>query len=245
MRLTNVFSSAPQDTNVRVYGRVGLMSIAVALSAVSCARPTLSHAAPGDAPRAATRSTATAYSVIERDLVSELNAARTNPSAYAAHLSATLPLYSGKLMRRDNGPAVQTQEGAVAVREAIDALKHQAPVPAISASAAMALAARDLATDQGRSGNIGHTGSDGSSTDARLARYGRWSSTYNENVDYGPFHSARDVVVDLLIDDGVPNRGHRHNLLDPNVRTAGVACGPHPRYGSVCVIDQAAGFTPR
>lgn len=243
-RLTKSFSSAPRDTGVYGYRRLVLAGLAVAVSVVSCARPALVQVQPNARPTPTVSGT-TDYRAIERDLVSELNAARANPSAYAVHLSAILPLYSGNLSRRDTGPAIQTQEGAAAVREAIDALKQQAPVPRIAASAAMSLAARDLAVDQSRTGAIGHAGSDGSSPETRLSRYGQWKSSYNENVDYGPFRSARDVVTDLLIDDGVANRGHRHNIFDSGARLAGIACAPHPQYGSVCVIDQAAGFTPR
>ena len=28
----------------------------------------------------------------------------------------------------------------------------------------------------------------------------------------------------------------------PGARVVGIACGPHPRYGSACVIDQAGSF---
>jgi uncharacterized protein YkwD len=69
--------------------------------------------------------------------------------------------------------------------------------------------------------------------------------SYSENVDYGQFTSGRDVVVDLIVDDGVPDRGHRRNIFDPSARVAGVACGRHPRYGSMCVIDQVGSYVPK
>ena len=60
-----------------------------------------------------------------------------------------------------------------------------------------------------------------------------------ENICYGP-GEARLVVMDLIIDDGVANRGHRKNIFSRAFDTAGAACGPHPRFGNVCVIDFAA-----
>jgi hypothetical protein len=54
-----------------------------------------------------------------------------------------------------------------------------------------------------------------------------------------------DVIEDMLIDDGVADRGHRRNVYDSRARTAGIACGPHPRYGTVCVMVHAGGFVPK
>ncbi len=62
-----------------------------------------------------------------------------------------------------------------------------------------------------------------------------------ESIYYGP-GSARFVVMELIIDDGVADRGHRKSLFNPAFRAAGVACGPHPRFRSMCAIDFAAKF---
>jgi len=41
----------------------------------------------------------------------------------------------------------------------------------------------------------------------------------------------------LIVDDGVADRGHRTLVYSPELRYAGVSCGPHPIYRTVCVID--------
>lgn len=182
-------------------------------------------------------------SVLERALLTETNLARANPAAYAAHLEGMLPHFDGEVLRRPGAVALRTSEGPSAVREAIAFLRQQAPRPPLEWSDGLAQAARDHVRDQGRTGETGHEGSDGSSLDDRTRRYGSWLETVAENIEYGA-NDARDVLLGLIVDDGVPNRGHRANVFAAGFRVMGAACGPHPRYRQLCVIDYAGGFTP-
>jgi len=70
----------------------------------------------------------------------------------------------------------------------------------------------------------------------RIQRYRPRFRTAAENIQYGA-ESAESVVMHLLIDDGVPDRGHRRNILEPAFNAAGAACGPHATMGEMCVID--------
>jgi uncharacterized protein YkwD len=230
--------------------RFAAFALAAAAAAASC---TLAVPPPTDSTRALTPaaaadslSTAVDYRRIEREVVVELNAARRDPASYATHLAELIPMFDGDVMRRPNHPVgVRTTEGAAAVREAVGALRAQIAEPPLAFAQGLAAAARELAVDEGRSGAVGHTGSDGSTPATRIARHGAWSVSYAENIDYGTFTSGRDVVIGLLIDDGVPDRGHRRNIFDPTARVVGVACAKHSKFGSVCVIDQAGAFTAR
>jgi uncharacterized protein YkwD len=155
-----------------------------------------------------------------------------------------LPHFDGSVLRRPGSRVgLQTNEGPDAVREAIRALRQQAPLPPLEWADGLALAARDHVRDQGPGGSTGHDGNDGSSMDSRIRRYGAWNGTAAENIDYGSA-TARDVLISLIVDDGVPSRGHRRNIFNPNVRVMGGACGPHARYRRMCVLDYAGGFTP-
>lgn len=215
--------------------------------------PTTTTTTTGDAPPPATSTPATRlpsatidYRRIEREVLTELNSVRANPPAYVANLSVLFPLFNGNLIKKPGMTvSIRTNEGAAAVREAIGALQRQAPVPTLTLSSGMSAAAADLANDQRRTGELGHTGSDGSSPGSRLSAHGTWQQSYSENVDYGPLLTGRDVIVDLLADDGVPDRGHRRNIFDGSARVVGVACGPHPKLRSMCVIDQASGYINR
>ena len=245
MPITDRLSSSKDGRVVLPPGRAVQVAATLALGWVAgCAAPSAarSSALPaGSGPGAATD-----FARLEREVVSELNSARTNPAAYARGIERLIPDYNGTLLKRpDAAVPVRTMEGASAAREAISALRAQRPVPAVTSSTGLVEAARDLAVDQSRTGRVGHTGSNGSTPLTRIARYGRWSVTTNESVGYGPFVHGRDVVQDLIIDDGVRDRGHRRNIYDPTARLVGVACRSHPIYKIVCVIDQAGAFTPK
>ncbi|MCL1471951.1 CAP domain-containing protein [Argonema antarcticum] len=180
----------------------------------------------------------------EQAVIGEINRVRANPAAYAAELERLRRYFDGNLLRIPGKIPVRTQEGVAVVDEAIQFLRSTPPAPPLSLSSGISQAARDHVNDQGPKGSIGHGGSDGSDPFSRMRRYGSAQGLQAENVSYGP-DSPQDAVMQLIIDDGVPNRGHRESVVNPNFRVAGVACGSHARFRSMCVIDYAAAFTER
>ena len=102
---------------------------------------------------------------------------------------------------------------------------------------ARARAAAAHAADQGRTAGVGHIGGDGSGPADRMRREGRWSAT-GEAIAYGSGR-AEDVILQLIVDDGVPDRGHRRILFNPAYTLVGAACAPHPVWRTVCVLDFA------
>lgn len=185
------------------------------------------------------------YAALDRSIVDELNHARTNPSGYAAGLERELQYYRGNLFRRpDDDSALETREGTSAVIEAIRVLRQTAPMSPLRLSAPMSEAAEDHVRDQAPRGLMNHRGTDGSMAWDRVSRYGEWTRKISENMTFGPM-TAHDVVSALLIDDGITDRGHRKNVLDPEVRLVGVACGTHKSYRVMCDMVQAGGFVDK
>ena len=179
---------------------------------------------------------------LARQVLAEINLARNEPRTYAGFLREFRKLFHGKYyVVPGNTTRMQTNEGAKAVDEAIKVLARQKPLQALAWSNGLSAAAAELAEDQGRSGGTGHTGRQGDGMQERIERHGKWERNIAENIGYGPT-DARNMVMQLIVDDGVPNRGHRKNTFSAAFDTAGVACGTHPRYGSMCVIDFAGGF---
>ena len=62
-----------------------------------------------------------------------------------------------------------------------------------------------------------------------------------ENIGFGD-PPGRNMVTILLVDDGVPDRGHRKKMLSGRYTQVGIACGPHKVYRYMCVIDFAERF---
>jgi uncharacterized protein YkwD len=145
---------------------------------------------------------------------------------------------SGNAMVLPGGTRIRTKEGTAAVDEAIRFLRNAQPQPPFAHSPGLSQAAADHCADQA-SGGFGH-----GNTGARISRYGTSNGYWGENISYGK-SSARDVVIALIIDDGLRARKHRKNIFNPNFNFAGAAFGRHARFGTMCSMDFAGGFAER
>jgi uncharacterized protein YkwD len=181
---------------------------------------------------------------IEKDVILEMNKVRTNPKKYAElYIQPRLRYYSGKNYSVPGQITIVTQEGTAAVNGCITALNRASSAGILTPEMGLSLAAKDHVTDQSRTGQTGHNGNDRSTPETRMKRYGVFSGswTLGENIDYGDT-TGRDIVCGLLIDDGVPNRGHRTNIMNKAFTQTGVAYGTHTQYRTSCTITYANGY---
>jgi uncharacterized protein YkwD len=158
-----------------------------------------------------------------------------------AYLEQAKKYYNGKNYKPPGQVALATVEGVAAVDEAISALRAAKPLSPFSLSKGMSMAAKDHVKDLGSTGNVGHKGTDGSTVEVRVSRYGNFSNGIGENIVYQN-DTAREVVIGWLIDDGVATRGHRRNLLSASYRYLGVCVGTRSSYGSMSVLTFAGEF---
>lgn len=182
-------------------------------------------------------------SELEKEVIFELNKVRSNPEKYAKEYLVPLEsFYIGKKFYYPDQLPIETHEGRKALAECIRFLTIEAnPASPLKSSKGLWLAAKDHVEDQSGNGKVGHIGKDQSNFSNRIERYGEWEVAAAENISYGNTE-AQQIVISLLIDDGIKSRGHRTNILNPSFKVVGVSCGNHPQYGKMCVMDFAGGF---
>eukprot|EP00941_MAST-03F_sp_MAST-3F-sp1_P000293 g293.t1 len=167
------------------------------------------------------------------DVAAAYNKVRRDPMSFVALIEEKLKYLSddGRHFKFPGSDVlIVCKEGRAVYEEASAFLKAQAPVPELTTSYGMTLAARDHCLDQGSKGLCGHNGTDGSSSSDRISRYGEWAVTTGENIDFGGGKTAEDVVLALIVDDGVPDRGHRKNVFNESFRRIGCAEGMHTEF---------------
>lgn len=172
----------------------------------------------------------------ERAVLAALNAARADPATYARGLEDYRRLYRGRFVHLPGDPVLErTREGIAPVTETIAFLAAHAEMAQLQPSDVLAATAADHVRAQSASGATGHVERGGISPLDRFRAHGG-GGQLSEVIAYGPRDPA-DMIRQLFIDDGVADRGHRRILVDPSLRYAGVACGPHRVYRTMCVID--------
>ena len=172
-------------------------------------------------------------------VVREMNLARQNPAQYASYLEEMRGQFNGNLLVRPGRIPFRTKEGVKAVDEAIRYLRSASPRQPLAFSPGMSRGAADHCAAQA-GGGMSHSA--GGNTGARISRYGQWSGSWGENISCGR-QSAREIVIALIIDDGLRSRKHRDNIFNPNFNYAGAATGPHAQYRTVASMAFAGGFS--
>lgn len=118
-----------------------------------------------------------------------------------------------------------------------DDLKKLRRLPPLVPNEKLSKSAAYHANDMGVTGQVGHDSSDGTACFDRIHKYLN-RGYMGENCSYG-YGDALGIVLQLLIDDGVPSKGHRSSILSPNFKRVGVSIRRHKVYSYNCVQDFA------
>jgi uncharacterized protein YkwD len=116
-------------------------------------------------------------------------------------------------------------------------LKNVRDLPMLMPERDLYLGAREHASWAGKKGYEGHKGF--------KSRFEPLMNKYyevGENIYYGNY-TPLEIVIQLLIDEGISDLGHRANLLNPRFNSIGVSIKPHKEYDYNCVMG--FGLYPR
>ena len=178
----------------------------------------------------------------EREMIYEINRVRSNPKSYLQYLQPMLNEANNKLKNygkgyknysltttteTKNGKEVKTidttwhysnEEEVKALTSLINDLKNLNPLSVLKPDKGIYNAATKHTKDQHEHDwKLGHTGSDGSHPWDRITGFSPMMKFGNENIagnSKDPI-TAREIVIQLLVDSGIPGYGHRYNILNP------------------------------
>jgi len=157
----------------------------------------------------------------EMSILNEINLARKNPKAYFDnYITPMKSSFSSSYYESCKNDMSGTSDlGSYSFKEGLYKI------------------AKDHVNTQGTTTATGHNRTDGRTWNTVIAAAGTYSNA-GENISYG-VNTARGIVIQLLVDDGISTLGHRKNMLSTTFDSAGVAFGEHKGYRCMCVIDFA------
>ncbi len=182
---------------------------------------------------------------LEQAVLNEMNFARAHPQLYVTQRLE--PLKNGSNIHVDWST---TGTFLTTLQECINEMNAMSPIPELQWGGRLKMSAMEWVTIQGAGTGLEDHGHDRNTWD-RMSKYCSYNAA-GENLAYG-YPTAEDIVIGLLVDDGVANRGHRYNILDyaPKGKDhagqythAGVAYGTHASlYNCMCAINYANGYS--
>lgn len=140
----------------------------------------------------------------ELSMMDEINLMRSNPAGYIPYIEQ---------YKRDIQSGKSFGSSLAVCDELIAELRVTPPLSILQPALCIYEAAKKHGLDQKARGSTGHDGSDGSWPWERVKRACSQMTDGNENLVGGPA-DVREAVILLLVDDGIPSRGHRKTLLN-------------------------------
>jgi uncharacterized protein YkwD len=159
----------------------------------------------------------------ESELLALINEVRTTPKKFLT--SKALPY----IIENDEDTV-----GNKYVSSLLKDLRKQNSIAPLESDLYLHDQAHLFAADMGSTGKTGHISSTLGDFGKRLKKYS--NKEIGENCDYGS-SDPLDILMNLLIDDGIPGVGHRKNLLNSHYRQIGIGIEPHKMYEWNCVMD--------
>ena len=174
------------------------------------------------------------YKLIAKKVFNYINDIRKNPFKYIPKIKELTTYYKNKMYSHPKEIPIETNEGPLLIEEAMVYLHSQRQYDPLIYSEEISQACFDHVKDIGSSGLTTHIGSDGSNITDRIERYCEWDGMLAENLDFG-FIEPENIVINMILDDGVKDRYQRKNIFNPNFKYIGVGVGKHKVY-EICTV---------
>jgi uncharacterized protein YkwD len=159
----------------------------------------------------------------EKLVIYYINIVRTNPKLFASkYLKSYL----------DTAPIKKTAY----LKSLINELNSMQSLELLEPQYDLYEIAKKHAIEMGIHGKTGHVTANGESYENRANNLSKRYEKALENCQYG-YSDALSVVIDLLIDEDIPDLGHRKSLLNKDVKYIGTAIRKHKVYRFNCVIE--------
>lgn len=176
------------------------------------------------------------YAVLASEVAAEVNKLRSNPRSYIPLIRSARGFFRDKeYCNPSNDFYVLTSEGIAALDEAIRFLDTAAPVAPLQRLDQLDHACAKLAKHLEEEGAVAH-GVDEFALEKRLVDTMGEMGMMAENLSFG-WKDPKEVVMQMVIDDGIKTRGHRSSLFSTEFSHFGVASGPHKLYHHMTVVN--------
>ena len=173
-------------------------------------------------------------------IINELNNIRLNPKTYSKKLRNYTQYFEDKVLRiphQKNG--IITTEGASAFQDAATYLDTLPKLKSLIPDEALIDAAQALSNEMTYHKDF--ISMDKIDRTKIIAEYGQFEGSFGQSTDFGS-QTPEMVVMNLIVDDGDPQRRNRTMLFSDKFTKIGCGSSEHPTFRACTVILFATKF---
>ena len=175
----------------------------------------------------------------EEQLVNKINQFRANPKGYAKKINEYVQYFKGNTLRIPGTKrGIDTEEGAAAYIEAVDFLAKQEGIPSLEPSKGLGRICADFME---KAENMSPEEIGNIDLEEIIKKYGSFKGDLNRAIDFGG-EDPEQVLINLIVCDGDPNRGNRESLLSTDLKKIGIKHTKHSTYRFCTLIISCSKF---
>lgn len=179
------------------------------------------------------------YNKLSVDIFNEINKIRKNPQYIVPHLIKMKQFYKHKEYRNPLlNYYVLTEEGVDAVKDAIKYIKTQKSLKPLIRYEELNNSACELVKFLSNTGKmeVDEIIDKEKLMENRMRKHFKKQGGLAENISFG-WSNAIDIILQMIIDDGVKSRGHCKNLFAEHFNFIGIFSGYHKVFEHCTVIE--------